>query len=247
MSNLTLPTTPIGGVSTIDYCQGCTGTCRKESNKYTIPVTRYLYGVPYDCVALCEFGEERLQHANFAKAQIPRKYIGRTFNDYTITPENERAVGLAKGIVARKLDKGLYLYGGVGTGKTYLASLIAQAFMHEGNTLIFGDVPTLLDEIKRAFDTGKSAAVIDSYCGCDLLILDDIGAGQITEWNVGVLYRIINARYNAQKPVVATSNYDLRGLDDTLSRKDSSAGKRIVSRLAEMTYQAFLGLNDRRR
>ena len=92
-----------------------------------------------------------------------------------------------------------------------------------------------------------------TYSDCDLLILDDLGAGKITDWSVGVLYQIINARYNSEKPIIATSNYDFKGLAEALSVRDQSGrivdaltGKRIVSRLREITFSVSLGENDRR-
>jgi len=150
---------------------------------------------------------------------------------------------------------GIYLYGGFGSGKTLLASIVAQEFIRAGKQVIFGDVPSLLSRIKATFDKGGGTQeVVDSYNNCDLLILDDLGAGQSTEWSVSVLYQIINARYASGRRLIVTSNFDLNGLEQRLVVKDK-AGKvvdaltagRIVSRLSEKCVQAFLGAKDRRR
>lgn len=177
-----------------------------------------------------------------AQSHIPLRFIGKSFSDYQITPDNAESVKIAKWYTAEKPAQGLYLYGECGTGKTFLASLIAQEF-----DSLFTDTPTLMDELKATFDGGDTESLLKRYTQCGLLILDDIGAGQITPWNVGILYRIINARYNANKPIIATSNYDLDGLTAILSKIDAFTAKRITSRLSEMCIQAFLGLKDRRK
>lgn len=213
-------------------CENCGGVCRKV-DKY------YLDG------GICKYGVALLKRRACLKAKIPPRFIGKTFGDYQATPDNERAVGLACQFVAEKPAQGLYLYGNCGTGKTYLASLIAQEFIGQG--VIFGDVPDLMSRLKETFDNGGTEALLKRYTTCGLLALDDIGTGKVTEWNVGILYQIINARYNADKPLIVTSNYDFDGLQSALSKADAFTAKRIVSRLSEMCIQAFLGLKDRRK
>lgn len=221
-------------------CEGCQGMCRKETSRYIKPQIRAENGELKISGCRCKFNKTESY-----KAQIPREYAQKTFGDYEITRDNERAVGLAHMYIEGATAKGLYLYGGYGTGKTFLASLVASAFLSRGKSVIFGDVPELMTRIKKSFDGGKNP--LDDYCECDLLILDDIGAGQVTEWNVGQLYQIINARYNAGKPIVATSNLDLEELAKRLGTVDGYNAGRITSRLAGMCTSAFLGIKDRRR
>ena len=181
-------------------------------------------------------------------ASVPKQFIGKTFAEYEKTPDNSEALQIAKWYLAEKPKRSLYFYGAVGTGKTFLVSLIAQEFITAGKRVIFGDVPSLLQRIKATFDgAGNAQDVLDSYYKCDLLILDDIGAGQITDWNIGIIYQIINSRYNDQKPILVTSNFDLDGLQKRLGRGDELTAERITSRLCEMCYFAFFGLNDRRK
>lgn len=230
-------------------CDNCNGEpCRKAQNRYFKPVIVVENGKARIPNAFCKIGERRHLRRECGRVQIPAKFVGKTFNDYEVTPDNRQAFKIACWFVKNKPDKSLYLFGECGTGKTFLAAIIAQQFLLDFKTLAFGDVPALLDEIKRTFDgNGNAQDVLDRYCNCDLLVLDDIGAGQITEWNVGVLYQIINARYNAGKPVVITSNFDIDGLKRRLTLRDDFTAKRITSRLNEMCTQAFLGLNDRRK
>ena len=228
-------------------CQNCVGApCKKEADKYSVPQVEgwdFKGSIPLVPCKWAAMATAEIAKNRFAESNIPLKYADKTFADYEITDDNERAIRLAKWFITKKPAKSLYLYGGAGTGKTFLATLIAKEFCN----VIFGDVPTLLGKIKQTFNgNGDSQEIISRYCNCDLLILDDLGAGQVTEWSADIIYQIINNRYNALKPIVITSNFDIEGLQERL-KIDSYSATRITSRLSEMCLQGFLGTKDRRR
>lgn len=226
-------------------CDGCTGQCQKSDNQHLVPVIRNINGLNI-AYAYCKYGEQRRITSLCRKASIPAKYADKTFANYDITADNKRAVDGAKWFTQLKPSRGLYLHGEAGTGKTFLASITAREYVKLGYNVIFGDVPALMNRLKATFDTGGTEELLDRYSKCDLLVLDDLGVGQITDWRVGIIYQIINTRYNAQRPIIATSNYDLCDLETVLSKSDEFTGRRITSRLREMTYQLYLGDNDRR-
>lgn len=225
----------------VSDCGGCTGVpCRKTVDRYWV--------LDIDGYRQCKYAQEATASRGFKQSGVPAKYAGKTFADYEVTKVNERAVGWSKHLCDKKPAKGLYLYGGCGTGKTFLAALIARSFILDGMSVLFADMPTLLGEIQSTFGgKGDAQTIIDRYVNCDLLILDDLGVGKVTEWNVGILSQILNARYNLEKATVLTSNYDLRGLQERLANTDDYAAARIISRLTEMCKLVYLGTHDRRR
>lgn len=230
-------------------CQECQGQCAFNGNRYSSPFVENYQGRLYIRYKKCRYGMLGQMKNNCRLAKIPMRYAGKDFSDYEVTEQNREAVQMARWYVSQTPPCSLYYYGGVGSGKTFLASLIAQRFMSRGKRVVFGDVPELMNEIKATFDSKEESAseVLRKYCECDLLVMDDVGAGQLTAWTVGKLYELINTRYNNGKPMILTSNLSLNELETRLERFDEYAGKRLVSRLYDLCEVAYFGEVDRRR
>ena len=197
---------------------------------------------------VCKFEKARRKNAElerrFKRCGIPAQYVGKTFSDYQVTPQNARAVKAAKW-ATKNPDKGIYLHGMTGCGKTFLTAIIAQELLTDGKTVIFSDVPSLLDTLKGTFNKDSDATIdelMDELQRADMLVLDDIGTEYPTEWAAERLYMVINSRYNAGKPVIVTSNYAPKKLMERF--KSNVTGARIVSRLCQMCAVAEIFETD---
>ena len=204
----------------------------------------------------CKYNLQELQKRRiaqkFERCRIPAKYVGKGFESYEVTADNQAAVKWAKYVIENP-SKGLMIFGVPGCGKTHLAAIIAQEDIKRGRSVIFSDVPNLLDTLKATFTEhndidGKKQATLDTLMRdlsrVDLLILDDIGTEYSTEWAMERLYIIVNDRYNREKPIIATSNFNAEGLE---ARFKDIKGKRIVSRISEMCQPVLIRGSDRRK
>lgn len=228
-------------------CVGCKGApCQKDVSKYLHVFARLVDGEIKDCYRRCEVSVRQAIKNAVKRDNLPARYANKSFSSYEVTADNDRAVKIAKCFIDSQGQRSLYFHGGCGTGKTFLAALIAKAFLKAQRQVVFADVPTLLENIKRSFDTGNTEELFRRYKQCDLLVLDDIGTGKISDWTNDVLYRLVNERYIAERPMILTGNHSLQDLQKVLSKGDEITGKRITSRLAEMCVQAYLGEVDRR-
>ena len=187
----------------------------------------------------------------FANAKIPKKYLGKTFADYKVDANNQNAVNWAKKILEE--PKSLYYTGNPGTGKTFLAAIIAQEYLKRGKSVIFSDVPYLLNKMRASFAEDSEVDIeemMKTLEDCDVLVLDDLGTEVSTEWAVERLFLIINSRYLNNKQTLVTSNYSLAELaarlNVTRNGKGGITGDRIASRLREMCSLALLRGDDRR-
>lgn len=172
-----------------------------------------------------------------------------TFHHFQTTPENREALKAALWYAdhfetmrpPENRRNGLYISGGYGTGKTYLAAAIANQLLEGGRQLIFTTVLDLLGNIRSSFDVSyapyapKEGELMRRYAEAPLLILDDIGSEQPTEWGVATVYAIINARYELYRPIIITTNYTDQELVQRMTppRGDFRNAERIIDRLME--------------
>ncbi len=128
---------------------------------------------------------------------------------------------------ARENNHGLLLYGETGTGKSFFAGCIANALIDRGYSVFATNIIRLQNQLFHAEDKNSILGEISRY---DLLLLDDLGAERNTSFSIEQVYSIIDERYKANKPLIATTNYSpqyLQSLQDVEHR-------RIYDRIAEM-------------
>ena len=231
-------------------CTNCDGkTCAKliQFRRHSVSVINGT--VKLNANDVCGYEKERRLRRKIDKAQIPPRYAGLTFDDYKVDASNQNAVNWARYILKNPAQS-LFIVGGAGTGKTFLAAIVAQELTKAGKSVLFVDTPNLLDNLRKTFNqkTSDGDATLDEMMkalqAADVLILDDMGVENPTGWVAERVYLIINNRYNADKPVIVTSNFGYSGLANRFS--DEITGARIVSRLQQMCKLAEINGTDRR-
>ena len=123
----------------------------------------------------------------------------------------------------------LTLFGGTGVGKTHLAAAAANDRLASGDSVCFAVVPELLDALRASYrDEGEASfeAIFSSLKAVDLLVLDDLGAHQATEWASEKLYQLCASRYLRSAPTLITMNVLPDDLDPRLASRllDSQRG-----------------------
>ena len=98
-----------------------------------------------------------------------------------------------------------------GTGKTHGALAIARELVlrRPGTYAVFAEAPVLLDTFKEAFAAdGRTGLAAREYrpLYCDVLIIDDLGAETGSKWEQAELFKLINARYAANRLTIITTN-----------------------------------------
>jgi DNA replication protein DnaC len=198
----------------------------------------------------CRCRPQRIERrrARTLSAVIPRKYSGASFDRPPVTDMPAPQVQLVKRFV-RDLDgnldagRGLWFYGGVGTGKTTLAMIVSRAALDAGRSVAIYSLPRLLAEIRATFETdaeGSYVDFLDRLTAVDLLHVDDVGAERTSDWVLEQLYSIVNARYEDERSVIITTNLERDELADQIR-------ERTVSRLEEMCTLVPLYGEDARR
>jgi DNA replication protein DnaC len=187
-----------------------------------------------DCA--CRAGRIASANTKSLAARIPRRYQGVSFDRPPVSdlartaPDQIASVRRYVHSIGENLDsgRGLWLQGDVGTGKTTLAMLVSKAALQAGRSVAIYSLPRLLNLLRESMDTLEGKLdLLDRLTAVHLLHLDDLGAENRTDWVLEQLYSIVNARYEAQRAIVATTNL----MPDELSER---LGARTVSRLVEI-------------
>ncbi len=102
----------------------------------------------------------------------------------------------------------LYFLGGTGLGKTFLAACIANALTDKGFSVCYEPAARLFGMLeKNRFNPDEeSAAAVERYMDCDLLIVDDLGTEMPGSFVTAALYTLLNDRLLSDKPMLITSN-----------------------------------------
>lgn len=215
------------------YCEHCEGR-------------GYLDVENTNSVIPCNCRERAMVISFVEQSGIPSKYRGATIRGYKTESPNEV---MAKEEILTWIKnfevgcRGVIFTGPVGTGKTHMLCAAAIGVIKQAKIVpLYRCVSDLLREAKQDFNKSPddySVGIFDKAVETDVLLLDDLGAEQTTEWAVTVISDIIDERYRSEKTTLITTNLTL---DDIAKRYD----QRIASRLREMSSVLLLDGPDRR-
>lgn len=227
---------------TVDTCHEC------KYNGQDFTYRRY--DNPFlSCIPFCAKHKTQQEQKRIAKLMgvggVGERFRSRSFATFQETPATRSAVATCRRFCeAVKVDQkaqGLMLMGGYGTGKTHLAVAILRETAEAGIPGMFVVVPDLLGKMRASFDRkdGKADELVTTAKSAPLLVLDDLGAENPRPWVVELVYVLINHRYEHMLPTVITTNCGGKELEAVF-------GRRIMSRLAEMTTPVNIRAEDYR-
>ena len=192
-------------------------------------------------VVRCDCWRDRIVHDRLGDANIPKRYLHCTFDNFTAYNESlEQAVAKARHVAdSFPVSRGLLFEGQPGVGKTHLAvAVLKQVIETAGVRGLFYDTRDLLRVIRSTYDASirtTELEVLRPVMTADLLVLDDLGAEKTSEWVEETMNLIVNTRYNERRLTVFTSNY--QDFPEELAEPNSlifRIGHRMRSRLHEM-------------
>lgn len=208
------------------------------------------------CMCKCEIEKAEQEQAEYERReriQQIERYRSVGFPDKELKKcrfsaddgENADVTKIAQNYVKhfdefRKAGKGLMLYGGVGTGKTFTAACIANALIDECVPCVVTNFSRIVNKLQGIWE-GKQE-YLDSLNSYSLLVIDDFAMERNTEYMNEIVYNVIDSRYRSRKPLIVTTNLSEKDLE-TPPDIDK---QRIYSRIKEMCFPVAVSGCDRR-
>ena len=169
--------------------------------------------------------KKRERYFLLEKSKIPLGYQNFSFKNFTINENNKLAFDMAKEFFVS--PRGLYIYGGVGIGKTHLLISAFKRCLWDSNGEYL-DSLKLFSKISKNWDTFKKERELEIFYDSNYLFLDDLGSEKISEHNIETTIMLLNERIQrGKKKVFITSNCDIQKLGE-------NTDDRIASRIFEL-------------
>ena len=192
---------------------------------------------------------------NIISFDMPREIMDASMKDiYTDDKNRLEAIKWLTSFIKKYESgnniKGLYLTGNFGCGKTYVVAATFNEIAKKGKKVAIVYYPEFLRRLKESFSDDYKV-IFDSVRKSDLLLLDDIGAETVTNWNRDeVLGTILQYRMQEKLPTFFTSNLTIKELEEHLIGNDSDGkvkARRIIERIKYLTDNIEMIAENRRK
>lgn len=133
-----------------------------------------------------------------------------TFENFVTGPSNQFAQAAAKAVAGApgKVYNPLFIYGGVGLGKTHLITAIGNSVIDRSTdmSIIFVSAEQFTNEVVSAIRHEKMGELKEKYRNVNLLLLDDIHFIANKTQTQEEFFHTFNAIYEKQKQIVISSD-----------------------------------------
>ncbi|NLC41319.1 MAG: ATP-binding protein [Erysipelothrix sp.] len=199
--------------------------------------------------------EQKLAHLKYFRVNhLPAPMRQLSFSTLNSDKENDYYVSAAYQIEnIQTSNRGLYLHGSIGSGKTYLMACLCNDVARSKRSVSFVRMSELLSELKALFNDSESTAqIMDGLMTSYLLVIDDIGAENVSAWGRDeILFNVLNYRMENQLKTCFTSNLSIEELKEVYLKQqygvvDENKVDRLIERVRTLAKPLTLYGNSRR-
>jgi chromosomal replication initiator protein len=146
-----------------------------------------------------------------------------TFDRFVVGTNNQLAAAACRAVADKpaRMYHPLFLYGGVGLGKTHLMHAIGNQIIDQqpGSRIVYVSSEQFTNQLVTSIQEGSMGEFRRRYRLMDLLLVDDVHFLEGKERTQEEFFHTFNALYDAQKQIIVTSDRppkELPGLEERL-------------------------------
>lgn len=154
----------------------------------------------------------RLPSSGFSETDLLESTLNQryTFDTFVVGSSNQfaHAAALAVAETPSKTYNPLYIYGGVGLGKTHLMCAIGHRIKKENRhlRLCYISAEKFMNQLINSIKDDKAGKFRERYRSIDILLIDDIQFMAGKERTQEEFFHTFNALYDGQKQIVISSD-----------------------------------------
>ena len=246
-------------VESLNICKNCKGLESCKQAKKGEMITLNFDEAPYNDVTYCKLylkkKAEDKRIGNFVYSDIPGEYKDLNLSNIEILDDNIKDLLMrAIGILDGKRKKGLYIYGDLGIGKTYMCIALANSLAASGKKVAFIKSNFFINRMRQLISTDTSLyeKIIKDIKECQCLIIDDIGSETVSAYSRDdLLFNILDYRMEHKLLTIFTSNLSKSSLLEHYTYdKDNCSNmraKRLLERVDILSDDFVLNGQNKRR
>jgi len=149
-----------------------------------------------------------------------------TFDKFVVGTTNKFAHAAATAVAEKpgELHNPLFIYGGVGLGKTHLAQAIGNEILRRDSSkkVVFVPCETFTNDFVTSISSGKMKEFKKSYRDIDVLIIDDIQFLANKEGSQEEFFHTYNTLHQTNRQIVTTADRppkDIKALEERLKSR----------------------------
>ena len=174
-----------------------------------------------------------------------------TFDNFIVGKPNELAHAAARRVADSDTVafNPLFLYGGVGLGKTHLMHALAWAIRERTpqRKVLYMSAEKFMYQFVRALRFKDTMSFKEQFRSVDVLMIDDIQFICGKESTQEEFFHTFNALIDQNKQVIVSADKSPSDLDDMKERLRSRLGWGLVADLHPTTYELRLGILEQKR
>jgi len=179
----------------------------------------------------CECRELEKIKNGWIAAGINPEISKQTFTNFEVWNESSRrakdtAITYFKEFknIKNTRKNSILLCGQVGGGKTHLSVALALNLLKKNIKVVYMPYRDVITRVKQnMMDDEYYRKTIAKYQTCEVLLIDDLFKGKITESDLNIMFEILNYRYLNHLPLIISTEFVV----ENLLSFDEAVGSRI--------------------